>query len=125
MAVYIIGGGGAGGRGHRSGNGASDASPDLHHLSHLFPDHPGFARDVSAVANTQVDWKETPQAHIFKANLPGKNLASSGCILFRLQRRGLPRRLLAFFLPLQADCLRLPAFLAVEIKLTCLPPNVS
>ena len=38
-----------------------------------FPDHPGFARDVAAVANTQVDWKETTaDAHIFKANLPGK-----------------------------------------------------
>uniref|UniRef100_A0A0C9QR56 TSA: Wollemia nobilis Ref_Wollemi_Transcript_13174_800 transcribed RNA sequence n=1 Tax=Wollemia nobilis TaxID=56998 RepID=A0A0C9QR56_9CONI len=30
-----------------------------------------FARDVSAVANTQIDWKETPEAHIFKADLPG------------------------------------------------------
>ena len=37
-----------------------------------FPDHPGFARDVAAVANTQVDWKETADSHIFKANLPGK-----------------------------------------------------
>ncbi|KAI5064014.1 hypothetical protein GOP47_0020684 [Adiantum capillus-veneris] len=37
-----------------------------------FPDqHPSFARDVAAVANTQVDWKETPDSHIFKANLPG------------------------------------------------------
>ncbi|KAH7331938.1 hypothetical protein KP509_20G059000 [Ceratopteris richardii] len=30
-----------------------------------------YARDVAAVANTQVDWKETPEAHIFKGNLPG------------------------------------------------------
>ncbi|MCO5609026.1 hypothetical protein L7F22_063247 [Adiantum nelumboides] len=30
-----------------------------------------YARDVAAVANTQVDWKETPEAHVFKANLPG------------------------------------------------------
>ncbi|KAH7331923.1 hypothetical protein KP509_20G057600 [Ceratopteris richardii] len=30
-----------------------------------------YARDVAAVSNTQVDWKETPEAHIFKANLPG------------------------------------------------------
>ncbi|KAI5080338.1 hypothetical protein GOP47_0005817 [Adiantum capillus-veneris] len=36
-----------------------------------FPDHPSFARDVAAVANTQVDWKETSDSHIFKANLPG------------------------------------------------------
>jgi HSP20 family protein len=40
-----------------------------------FPDHPGFARDVAAVANTQVDWKETADSHIFKANLPGKENA--------------------------------------------------
>ena len=39
-----------------------------------FPDHPGFARDVAAVANTQVDWKETDDSHVFKANLPGKDL---------------------------------------------------
>ncbi|KAH7387559.1 hypothetical protein KP509_16G029900 [Ceratopteris richardii] len=30
-----------------------------------------YARDVAAVANTQVDWKETAEAHVFKANLPG------------------------------------------------------
>ncbi|GLJ26919.1 hypothetical protein SUGI_0526830 [Cryptomeria japonica] len=30
-----------------------------------------FARDAAAVVNTQIDWKETDNAHIFKADLPG------------------------------------------------------
>ncbi|XP_024400774.1 17.8 kDa class I heat shock protein [Physcomitrium patens] len=30
-----------------------------------------YARDTHAVANTQVDWRETPESHIFKADLPG------------------------------------------------------
>ena len=30
-----------------------------------------FARDAHAVANTQVDWRETPEGHVFKADLPG------------------------------------------------------
>ncbi|KAJ7542223.1 hypothetical protein O6H91_10G098600 [Diphasiastrum complanatum] len=30
-----------------------------------------FAQDVSAIACTRVDWLETPEAHIFKADLPG------------------------------------------------------
>ncbi|GAB4857376.1 hypothetical protein Ancab_015285 [Ancistrocladus abbreviatus] len=28
-------------------------------------------RDTSAFVNTRIDWKETPEAHIFKADLPG------------------------------------------------------
>ncbi|KAI4296793.1 hypothetical protein L6164_036718 [Bauhinia variegata] len=31
----------------------------------------GFSRENSAFATTRVDWKETPEAHVFKANLPG------------------------------------------------------
>ncbi|KAM7504185.1 hypothetical protein LguiB_003089 [Lonicera macranthoides] len=29
------------------------------------------ARDTSAIASTRIDWKETPEAHVFKADLPG------------------------------------------------------
>ncbi|KAH9308014.1 hypothetical protein KI387_035925 [Taxus chinensis] len=35
------------------------------------PSSTDLARDTTAVANTQIDSKETPQAHIFKADLPG------------------------------------------------------
>ncbi|KAI3772272.1 hypothetical protein L6452_03454 [Arctium lappa] len=29
------------------------------------------SRDTSAFVNTRVDWKETPEAHVFNADLPG------------------------------------------------------
>lgn len=32
---------------------------------------PSSARETTAIANTRIDWRETPEAHVFKADLPG------------------------------------------------------
>ncbi|KAL8129887.1 hypothetical protein V2J09_019042 [Rumex salicifolius] len=36
-----------------------------------FPTSSESAREVSQFANMRMDWKETPEAHVFKADLPG------------------------------------------------------
>ncbi|KAL0321893.1 UNVERIFIED_CONTAM: class I heat shock protein [Sesamum calycinum] len=32
---------------------------------------PSSSRETTAVANTRIDWRETPEAHVFKVDLPG------------------------------------------------------
>ncbi|BAT73692.1 hypothetical protein LR48_Vigan2382s000100 [Vigna angularis] len=42
--------------------------PFQNSLSASFPE---FSRQNSAFVSTRVDWKETPEAHVFKAEIPG------------------------------------------------------
>ncbi|KAL8051132.1 hypothetical protein ABFX02_06G125800 [Erythranthe guttata] len=36
-----------------------------------FQGFPTSARETTAVANARIDWKETPEAHLFKVDVPG------------------------------------------------------
>ncbi|XP_051182067.1 17.9 kDa class I heat shock protein-like [Lolium perenne] len=37
----------------------------------LFPSFPRTSSDTAAFASARIDWKETPEAHVFKADVPG------------------------------------------------------
>ena len=37
----------------------------------LFPSFPRTSSETAAFAGARIDWKETPEAHIFKADVPG------------------------------------------------------
>ncbi|CAH1438649.1 unnamed protein product [Lactuca virosa] len=40
-------------------------------LSSALINLPESSRETAAIANARIDWKEMPEAHIFKADLPG------------------------------------------------------
>ncbi|RZC76370.1 hypothetical protein C5167_000838 [Papaver somniferum] len=45
--------------------------PFLGNSGFSFPAGSEISKETSQLANTRIDWKETPEAHIFRADLPG------------------------------------------------------
>ncbi|KAM0948349.1 putative small heat shock protein HSP20 [Dioscorea sansibarensis] len=48
-----------------------DGFPSFFDNSTLSFPGPNFSSDTAAFAGTRIDWKETPETHVFKADLPG------------------------------------------------------
>lgn len=63
----------------------------LEHMNSLWQDGPmrSLFQDVRAIAGTKVDWKETSDAHVFKADLPGKMAEQHYLTQSQHQARGL------------------------------------
>ncbi|XAR60674.1 hypothetical protein NMG60_11034142, partial [Bertholletia excelsa] len=57
--------------GNRRGSGFDPFSLNFWDPLRGFPNFPQFSLENSAIVSARVDCKETPEAHVFKADLPG------------------------------------------------------